>query len=82
MTFPNIFLDVEAQKVVDPAMYMDGTSFTVKVDDESVATAAVTNGKIIFTGVKEGQTTVSVTGSRTDSFVITVRKGAEGNGWL
>ena len=82
MTFPNIFLDVEAQKVVDPAMYMDGTSFTVKVDDESVATAAVTNGKIIFTGVKEGQTTASVTGSRTDSFVITVRKGAEGNGWL
>jgi hypothetical protein len=61
---------------------MNGTTFTVKVDDESVATAAVTAGKIIFTGVKEGQTTASVTGSRTDSFVITVRKGAEGNGWL
>ena len=82
MTFPNIFLDIEAQKVVDPSMYMDGNSFTVKVDDESVATASVTNGKIIFTGVKEGQTEASITGSRTDKFVITVRNGAAGNGWL
>ena len=82
MTFPNIFLDVEQQKIVAPSTYMDGTSFSVTVDDESVATASVKDGKIIFTGVKEGQTTATVTGSRTDSFVITVRKGAEGNGWL
>ena len=82
MSFPNIFIAEGAQKVVNPAMYMDGTSFSVSIEDESVATAVVKDGKIIFTGVKEGQTTASVTGSRTDSFVITVRKGAEGNGWL
>ena len=82
MSFPNIFIAEGAQKVVNPAMYMDGTSFSVSIEDESVATAVVKDGKIIFTGVKEGQTTASVIGSRTDSFVITVRKGAEGNGWL
>ena len=82
MTFPNIFVAVEEQKVVDPSMYMDGTSFSVKVEDESVATAVVKDGKIIVTGFKEGQTAATVTGSRADSFVITVRKGAEGNGWL
>ena len=82
MTFPNVFLDVDQQKVVNPSTYMAGASFSVKVDDESVATASVKDGKIIFTGVKEGQTTATVTGGRTDSFVITVRKGAEGNGWL
>lgn len=82
MTFPNVFVAAEEQKVVDPSMYMDGTSFSVNVEDESVATAVVKDGKIIVTGVKEGQTAATVTGSRTDSFVITVRKGAEGNGWL
>ena len=29
-----------------------------------------------------GQTTASITGSRTDKFVITVRENANGNGWL
>ena len=82
MTFPNVFVAAEEQKVVDPSMYMDGTSFSVNVEDESVATAVVKDGKIIVTGVKEGQTAATVTGNRTDSFVITVRKGAEGNGWL
>ena len=82
MSFPNIFIAEGAQKVVNPAMYMDGTSFSVSIEDESVATAVVKDGKIIFTGVKEGQTVATVKGGRTDSFVITVRKGAEGNGWL
>ena len=82
MTFPNIFVDVEVQKVVDPSIYMDGAVTSVTVADESVATAVLKDGKIVVTGVKEGQTAASVTGSRTDNFIITVRKGAEGNGWL
>ena len=82
MTFPNLYVAVGGQTTVVPSMYMDGTSFTVTVEDQSVATAQIVDGKMIVKGVKAGQTAATVTGSRTDKFVITVRKSANGNGWL
>jgi hypothetical protein len=82
MTFPNLYVAEGGQTTALPSMYMDGTSFTVTVEDQSVATAEIVDGKMIVKGLKEGQTKAAVTGSRTDSFVITVRKAANGNGWL
>ena len=82
MSFPNIYVSVGGQTTSVPSMYMDGTSFSVKVADTSVATAEIVDGKMIVKGLKEGQTEAQVTGSRTDSFVITVRESANGNGWL
>jgi hypothetical protein len=82
MTFPNIYVPVGGQTTAVPSMYMEGSSFTVSVSDSSVATAEIVNGKMIVKGLKEGQTEASVTGSRTDRFVITVRESANGNGWL
>ena len=82
MTFPNLYVAVGGQTTAVPSMYMDGGSFTVTVNDSSVATAQIVDGKMIVKGLKAGQTEASVTGSRTDKFVITVREGASGNGWL
>jgi subtilisin family serine protease len=82
MTFPNLYVAVGGQTTAVPSMYMDGNSFTVTVNDSSVATAEIVDGKMIVKGLKAGQTEASVTGSRTDKFVITVREGANGNGWL
>ena len=82
MTFPNLYVAAGGQVTVDPSMYMDGTSFSVTVADQSVATASVEGAKIIVKGLKTGQTEATVTGSRTDRFVITVRETANGNGWL
>ena len=82
MTFPNLYVAAGGQVTVDPSMYMDGASFSVTVSDQSVATASVEDGKIVVKGLKTGQTEASVTGSRTDRFVITVRETANGNGWL
>ena len=82
MKFPNLFIAVGAQTTVSPFMYMDGQSFTVSVEDSSVASAAIVDGMMIVKGLKEGQTKATVTGSRTDSFVITVRAAANGSGWL
>lgn len=82
MTFPNLYVAAGGQSTVDPSMYMDGTSFSVSVSDPSVATAQIVDGKMVVKGLKAGQTEASVTGSRTDRFVITVRETANGNGWL
>ena len=83
MTFPNLYVAVGGQTVVLPSMYMEGTSFTVKVDDPTVASAQMVGDKMLVLGMKTGQTKASVTsGSRTDNFVITVRESANGNGWL
>ena len=82
MTFPNLYVAVGGQTTVSPSMYMEGSNFTVSVADSSVATAEVVNGMVVVKGIKAGQTTASITGSRTDKFVITVRENANGNGWL
>ena len=82
MVFPNLYVSVGGQTTVLPSMYMDGSEFTVNVTDPAVATAEIKDGKMIVTGLKAGQTQASVTGARTDSFVITVRESANGNGWL
>ena len=82
MTFPNLYVAVGGQTTVSPLMYMEGNAFTVSVADSSVATAEVVNGMVVVKGLKAGQTTASITGSRTDKFVITVRENANGNGWL
>ena len=82
MTFPNLYVPVGGQTTVSPSMYMEGSSFTVSVSDSSVATAEVVDGMVVVKGLKAGQTTATITGSRTDKFVITVRENANGNGWL
>ena len=82
MTFPNLYVAVGGQTVVLPSMYMDGTSFTVTVDDPTVASVQMVGDKMLVLGIKAGQTQATVTGARTDKFVITVRETANGNGWL
>ena len=82
MTFPNLYVSVGGQTVASPSMYMDGNSFSVTVEDTSIATAEIVDGKMIVKGLKAGQTKAAVTGNRKDEFVITVRESAGGNGWL
>ena len=82
MTFPNLYVAEGGQVKVSPSMYMDGKSFTVSVSDPEVASAEIRDGMMIVKGLKTGQTEASVTGARTDRFVITVRSGANVNGWL
>ena len=82
MTFPNIYVAEGGQTTAVPSMYMPGDEFTVVVENQSVATAVIADGKMIIKGLKAGQTNDVLKGRREDSFVITVRETANGNGWL
>jgi hypothetical protein len=53
------------------------------VENQSVATAKVENGKVVISAKAVGQTKAVVkAGSVEQKFVITVRNTNSGNGWL
>ena len=86
MRFPNIYVATEGQVAVLPARYFKGEnlSFTVTIADTAVATVEKSGSKLLFKGVKSGSTTATITASTgsSQSFTITVRRGANDNGWL
>lgn len=87
MTFPNVFVALDGQTVIAPAIYFENgvsQTYTVNISDGSVASCNVDGKNLVFKGLKEGQTSATVKASNGKSFdfIITVRKGAAGNGWL
>ena len=85
--FPNLYVPLEGQITVIPGNYFKNggsLTYTVSVDDASVASAAVVGTKMTVKGLREGTTKASVAASdgTVQSFVITVRKGASDKGWL
>lgn len=89
VTFPNIYLGIgeENSVIEDPSRYfIDGENLTynITIDDTSIATGGIKEGKAIFTGLAEGATSASIAASNgeTHTFNITVRKSANGSGWL
>lgn len=87
MTFPNVYVAVGGTVTLAPSLYFEnGASqkYTVTVADGSVAECETGDNRLIFKGLKAGQTTAEVTGDGGASaeFVITVREDADGNGWL
>lgn len=87
MTFPNLYVATNGQVVVAPARYFvngEQLSFEVTISDSTVASYQKQDAKIIFKGLKNGSTKASVKASNgeTHNFIITVREGANNNGWL
>ena len=88
MTFPNLYIPLGGAVTVDPAIYFaDGRTLTYTIEVENGAIAAYarnSKGQHTVTGLAEGTThgTVRASNGRTQSFVITVRNAANGNGWL
>lgn len=87
LRFPNLYLDFESSMAVVPSRYfVDGEALTYKVtiDNTAIATVAEEGALLRFKGVGEGSTTARIAASNgtTQSFTITVRRGANSNGWL
>ena len=86
--FPNLYVPFGEEITVVPGNYFkngDALTYSIAVEDASVASASVRDGrKILVKGLKEGTTNASVTASdgTVQAFVITVRKGASDKGWL
>ena len=84
MHFPNVLVKVGAITAVAPAMYFkegESLTYTVDIADTAIATCEIKDGKALFSGLKSGATTASITASNGEKHVfnITVRKS---NGWL
>lgn len=87
MSFPNVYVAVGGTSTLVPSMYFkngDALTYTVTIENGSIASCESVNGKLVFKGLANGQTAASVKASNgeTASFVITVRNSAAGNGWL
>ena len=86
MRFPNIYVAEGEKSVVVPAHYFVGgeqMTFSVTIQNGEIASCTQKDGKLIFEGKKSGSTTATLTAQGiSHSFTITVRKSANGNGWL
>lgn len=85
--FPNLYVPLDGNVTVTPGNYFingEQLTYTVTIDDTTVATATVEGNKLVVKGTKAGATTAKIATSNgeTQTFRITVRKGANGNGWL
>ena len=87
LRFPNLYLDVEGSMAVVPSRYFAGgeeLTYKVAIDDPTIAKVTAEGAKLIFKGISEGSTTARIAASNgtVHTFTITVRRGANSNGWL
>lgn len=86
MRFPNIYVATDRQVAVAPARYFkgDNQTFTVTIADTEVASVTKSGAMLVFKGLKSGSTaaTITASGGSSQTFTITVRRGANDNGWL
>ena len=83
MTFPNVFVGEGESVKIAMSTYMDGSFFILNVADSEIASVRIENGVMTVSGLKTGQTEVSVSsGNVSYTFTVTVRADAYDNGWL
>lgn len=87
MKVPNVYVGIGKSESIDLARYFvngESLTYTCTIADESVATAAVSNTVLTVNGLKAGITklTVSTSDGKTQTVTVTVREGANDNGWM
>ena len=85
--FPNLYVAPGSEVTVIPGNYFkngDTLTYTVQIADAAIAAASMEGPKLKVKGLATGATgaTISASDGTVQSFVITVRKGANDNGWL
>ena len=86
MKLPNVYLAPAESQEIDLARFFVGGesfSYSAKVADAGVAAVNVAGTVMTVTGVAEGFTTIDITvDGKAYCVTVTVRNGANGNGWM
>ncbi len=83
MKFPNIYVAPGSEVAIIPSAYFDGETFSVNIDDESIAAGSVNGNRLIITGLKAGMTKANISmGGVSQDFTITVRTVGNTDSWL
>ena len=87
MIVPNVYVGLEKAESIDLARYFvngESLTYTCTMADTSIATASVNGTVLTVTGIKAGITklTVSTSNGKSQTVTVTVRKGANDNGWM
>jgi hypothetical protein len=84
--FPNVYVAVNETKKIDASKCFasaDVATFSYECADKSIAEVTIAGSVYSVKGLKEGSTTLTVKcGTESQTVVVTVRKGAQSNGWL
>ena len=86
MTLPNVYVAPGKCVVLDLAKFFvngENLAYSASVADSNIATVAVNGTELAVNGVAEGFTTLTViAGDKSVTVAVTVRKGANNNGWM
>jgi hypothetical protein len=82
MRLPNIYLAPGASMLLELEDYNIADAESVAVADSTIAEATLEGNTLTITAKREGQTTLTVEAEKSHTVTITVRKGANDNGWL
>lgn len=86
MKLPNVYLAPAENREIDLARFFVGgerLSYAAKVADAGIATVSVSGTVLNVKGVAEGFTTIDITvDGKVYTVTVTVREGANSNGWM
>lgn len=87
LSFPNLYIRSGSEVSAIPANYFvkgETLTYTVAIDDASVASCSANGKKLTFKGLKVGVTKATITANNGErhAFNITVRNATNGSGWL
>lgn len=86
MKLPNVYLAPAENREIDLARFFVGgerLSYAAKVADAGIATVSVSGTVLTVKGVAEGFTTIDITvEGKVYTVTVTVRDGANSNGWM
>ena len=82
MRLPNLYLALEESVTLKLDDYNITAAKSASVVDSNVVEVTLDDNTLTIKAKSEGQTTLSVVAEKTHTSTITVRKGANDNGWL
>lgn len=82
MRLPNLYLAPDESVTLELTYYNIEDAESVKVGNSEIAKAVLEGNTLTITAKSEGQTTLTIEAEKSYTATITVRKGANDNGWL